>query len=48
MDKYFVTVGSGFLGSYMIKNLSKKGFYFINYDKIKPDKYSENFIFGSS
>ena len=24
MDKYFVTGGSGFLGSYVIENLSKK------------------------
>lgn len=46
MDKYFVTGGSGFLGSYVIENLSKKGIDFINYDKIKPNKYSENFIEG--
>tara|TARA_B100001564_G_C20591314_1_gene647954 strand:+ start:147 stop:1163 length:1017 start_codon:yes stop_codon:yes gene_type:complete len=46
MDKYFVTGGSGFLGSYIIENLKKKDIDFINYDIIKPNKYRENFFEG--
>ena len=39
MDKWFITGGSGFLGSNIIEILKKKNIDFVNFDLLPPEKY---------
>ena len=46
MDKWFITGGSGFLGSNIIEILKKKNIDFVNFDLLPPEKYKENYLKG--
>jgi|TARA_B100001939_G_scaffold50425_1_gene39665 nucleoside-diphosphate-sugar epimerase len=46
VDKWFITGGSGFLGSNIIEILKKKNIDFVNFDLLPPEKYKENYLKG--